>query len=857
MNKHFKKILAGIVSATMVLSSFSAFAADNDIRVVFGDMDDASEIIVEDIAIDNETPEVAEDAEIMPDFVAEDEIVNDEALEADEDTDTILEFPDAEATEEETKTPDMSVWDIPTLIDLNEKLSAPVALSSSIIANGTCGTKLTWTLDSDGTLTIDGTGNMSGYGDPTTSAQAPWYKYVDSIKRLVLNNDITSIGNYAFAKCTNLTGNLVIPDSVTSIGESAFWECSGLTGKLVIPDTVTSIGSAAFWKCSGFTGNLVIPEGITEIGSHTFAECRGLTGNLVIPEGVTDIGIGAFQSCSGFTGELIIPDSVTKIGNSAFNSCSGLTGNLVIPKDVTVIENSAFYHCTNLTGNLVLPNGVTKIGLKAFSFCSGFTGDLIIPDSVTNIEEYAFFECSSFDGKLNISDSVTKIGATAFYGCSGFTGELIIPNSVTYIDGSAFYGCSGFTGELIIPDSVTKIGNSAFNGCSGLTGNLVIPDSVTSIGNNAFGNCRDISDMYIPQEEDSLSTGGFPNRVHWKYDLSKCTATISDYICTGEAIVPDESSITVKSPKGKTLYYGTDYVIESAKNNVAVGVAYAHIAPPSGGISIESQDVPFNIIGIDISPAIVTFPEDISWQGEPACPEITVVLDGTTLYKDKDYTVEYSDNNGEGTGKATITGIGKYINSKTEDFVIGPFKPWLGKYGKIDINDDTVSATINGEFIYDTTAKEPIPVLVYNFTNETTGIEIPYDMVMGEDFEVLSYEKNVDAGKAIVTIQGIGVFEKETAITFDISARELTDTTIADFPSMEYNKEDICPDTEIKVGDVVMKNGVDYELEYSNNRNAGTATVTIKGKGNLTGTVTKEFEITPRDGSRFTYVIWL
>lgn len=130
-------------------------------------------------------------------------------------------------------------------------------------------------------------------------------------------------------------------------------------------------------------------------------------------------------------------------------------------------------------------------------------------------------------------------------------------------------------------------------------------------------------------------------------------------------------------------------------------------------------------------------------------------------------------------------------------------------------------------------------------------------MVEGEDFEIVSYKNNVNAGTARINIRGIGAFENERMVTFEIAPCELSAATIADIPSYEYCKKDICPDVEIKVGDTVMTNGIDYELSYENNRNRGTATVTITGKGNLTGVTTTTFEITPRDGSKFVYIIWL
>lgn len=677
---------------------------------------------------------------------------------AEDELETILTDNVPEITEVVSETPeptDMSVWDVD---DVGVQL---FSAETTVVPSGKCGDNLTWTLDNEGTLTISGTGDMTS---------TPWLPYQNNLKKLILNEGITSIIGNAFYDCRGLTGNLVIPGSITSIGEWAFGRCRGLTGNLIIPDSITSIGSSAFSGCSGFTGNLIIPDSVTSIGS------------------------GAFSSCSGFDGNLVIPDSVTSIGNSVFSSCSSLTGDLVIP------------------------DSVTSIGEWAFSSCIGLTGNLIIPDSVTSIGRYAFDNCSSF------------------------------------------------TGELVIPDSVISIGEHAFSGCSGFTGNLVIPDSVTSIGRYAFSICGDLDDMYIPRTEDSIETGDFPNRVHWAYDLSKCTAVINDFTVTGSAITPTEKEITVTSPNGKTLYYGTDYVIDRISNNVNVGTATARIVPPEGGISTSSQDVPFNIVGIDLSGAEVTFPDNITWDGAAVEPEPTVVVDGKTLVKGTDYTITYSNNvftaddfptkDTTHTATATIKGIGSYIGSLSKEFEVGGFKP--DGWDSVDISlSNLVSVTVDGAFIYNGTEHKPTPKLVYHFVNPTTNVAIDYDMVEGEDFEIVSYEDNINAGEAIVTVEGIGEFKNMLDIAFDISPCELSAATIADIPSFEYCKKDICPDVEIKVGDTVTTNGVDYELSYENNRNRGTATVTITGKGNLAGVTTTTFEITPRDGSKFVYIIWL
>ena len=121
------------------------------------------------------------------------------------------------------------------------------ALAADIIATGTCGANgdnLTWTLDSDGLLTISGTGAMADY-DGTF---APWYAYVSDIKALAIENGVTTIGQTAFYNCDGLS-EVVIPDGVISIGAGVFANCSNLTSA-IIPDGVVSIEDELFFNCN-------------------------------------------------------------------------------------------------------------------------------------------------------------------------------------------------------------------------------------------------------------------------------------------------------------------------------------------------------------------------------------------------------------------------------------------------------------------------------------------------------------------------------------------------------------------------------------------------------------------------------
>ena len=351
-----------------------------------------------------------------------------------------------------------------------------------------------------------GTANAAQFSAVCSTGQTLYYNITDATNHYV---EITCPGNPYNGQWdgfTKPTGAITLPSSVTyngvnytvkAIGEFAFYKCSGLTGTLTIPSSVNTIGNDAFNGCSGFTGSLTIPNSVTTIGPQAFAECSGFNGSLSIPNSVTTIGFGAFGWCPNFTGTLTLPNSLAAIEDFTFFLDSGFTGSLTIPNTVTSIGESAFGDC-GFTGTLTLGNSLTSIGVYAFDYCTGFTGSLSIPNSVTTIGNCAFRGCTGFTGSLTLGNSVTTIGNWAFFNCFRFTGSLIIPNSVTTIGNLAFDNCFGFTGSLTIGTGVTSMGTSAFSYCSGLTSIMVLPETPPVLGTDAFDGVPSAIPVYVP-----------------------------------------------------------------------------------------------------------------------------------------------------------------------------------------------------------------------------------------------------------------------------------------------------------------------------------------------------------------------
>ena len=274
------------------------------------------------------------------------------------------------------------------------------ALAADILDSGTCGAEgdgsnLTWTLDSEGVLTISGSGDMRDY-----DYSSPWYENGNQIQSVFMANGVTSIGNFAFNECTSLT-SMTIPDSVTCIGNCAFRECSSLAS-VTIPDSVTSIGVYAFCACTSLK-SVTIPDSVTSIGNYAFSYCTSLTG-IWVDEGNSHYFSDAsgvlfnkdktvLAQCPGaFSGSYAIPDGVTSINDAAFVNCESLT-SVTIPDGVTNIGYEVFAGCTSLA-NMVLPNGVTRIGAEAFDWCTSMKS-ITIPDGVTSIGYDAFSNCKS------------------------------------------------------------------------------------------------------------------------------------------------------------------------------------------------------------------------------------------------------------------------------------------------------------------------------------------------------------------------------------------------------------------------------------------------------------------------------
>ena len=228
--------------------------------------------------------------------------------------------------------------------------------AADLIDSGSCGKNATWELYKDGTLYIKGTGAMQDYNwnyNETTkivTTGAPWHdSHSASVKKLVVEDGITSIGNEAFSDCESLV-SAELAEGITSIGDGTFTACRDLE-KINIPNSVTSIGYDAFDSCWTLP-SLELPSGLSKLESSavSFTAIKELT----VPHGVKVVDSYLVAYNDNLT-TVTLEEGVEEIWHRAFWGCEKLN-NITIPRSVKKIEGEAFLECTSLKSVTISKN---------------------------------------------------------------------------------------------------------------------------------------------------------------------------------------------------------------------------------------------------------------------------------------------------------------------------------------------------------------------------------------------------------------------------------------------------------------------------------------------------------------------
>ena len=418
--------------------------------------------------------------------------------------------------------------------------------------SGTCGDNLTWELKEDGTFVVSGTGPMYDYKfdyEYEYIPMVPWVAFRSQIKKVVIDEGVTSIGSYSFYECPNLT-EVIIGNDVERIEEMAFSH-NNYVEKLTVGTGLKYVSSAGYGVWNGWVHLKEIHisdlsawytiEGEMPCGWEDYGgTCLYLNGDkiteITVPDNVTSIRDGAFEGYSGIT-KITIPDSVNSIGNFAFALCPDLKevyyeGN--VEQWIKINRNGPAFNGFPYTGkdvninlyidktlvtDLVVPDSVTEIGDYAFSNCSTLSS-VYIPQSVKTIGKEVFANCDKLNN-VEMSDGVETIGAFAF--CqSSLLESIVLPDSVTVVGEWAFEDCKNLK-SCTFSRNLENISERMFSDCVSLK-NITLPEKIMTIGASAFEGCTSLETVETKGNLKTLENSCFSGCI----SLSK--VTLSDQV---------------------------------------------------------------------------------------------------------------------------------------------------------------------------------------------------------------------------------------------------------------------------------------------------------------------------------------
>ncbi|MGV8083943.1 MAG: OmpL47-type beta-barrel domain-containing protein [Coriobacteriia bacterium] len=345
---------------------------------------------------------------------------------------------------------------------------------------------------------------------------------------------------------------------------------------------------------------------------------------------------------------------------------------------------------------------------------------------------------------------------------------------------------------------------------------------------------------YYYYDYNGLRTSTYTS--NWRYyQWSSIAYAKSSYVYTGNPIIPslaitdsggtatfdpDDYTVTVKQSTpgegGGVTNVGSAYTVTIAgradKPHLR-GTTATNASTFTGTFSITPANLSDGSVNVSVAEGF--------YSGGPVTPAVifTDASTGATLnFKaGTDYTVSYSNNTGIGTGHATITPTGSNVTGSavTRDFAIT---------GATDISGATITA---------------IPDQVYTGSAITPTLTVKdgaTPLVLGTDYTV-SYSGNVNVGTATATITGKGEYGGTKSATFKITAKAISSATIGAIPEQTRTGSAVTPTVTVTDGGKTLVKDTDYTVAYANNVEVGTATVTITGKGNYTGTKNATFTI--------------
>lgn len=385
--------------------------------------------------------------------------------------------------------------------------------------------------------------------------------YASTIKHVIIEEGIRSIGGTAFMSCSQLS-DIVLPNSLVSIGSQAFQWCVKLKS-IIIPPKVKELSLLLFASCDSLS-SIILPDSLLIIRAGALSGCQALK-SITLPNLVTILEERAFMACTAIT-SFVASDSLKTIDGLTFSGCTALK-NVILNESLTIIKGESAFGCCTSLDSIYIPNGVTSIGTLTFSGCSALRA-VSMGTGLSSIGKQAFYECHalehfdidegnpylcSIDGVVYNRDTTNLV----LYPIGRKITEYSILNGVANLLDMSFQLCTTIQ-TLFIPNSVSKIGMGTFTGCSSLSTIVCEATIPPQLGSYTFfysflGGVHPI-DLYVPDASVSL----YENANQWK-DLT--IHPLSEYYSSLKDITDKIDNLH----GNKIIYLGHLYIVHDNK----------------------------------------------------------------------------------------------------------------------------------------------------------------------------------------------------------------------------------------------------------------------------------------------------
>ena len=276
----------------------------------------------------------------------------------------------------------------------------------------------------------------------------------EQVTRYILGDEIKSIGDFAFYKCSNLT-SVIISNSVTSIGVGVFENCSGLTS-VTIPNSVTSIGGSAFSGCSSLT-SVTIPNSVTSIGYGAFYGCSSLTSVTMESTTPPSMSGAAFDNFNKNLPKIYVPCGSLDAYKTADGWHSYYSKIQYVPAQYSITFFDSDYGQYDYAPPSVCDNELTAVPNEGYHFVSWADGNMDNPRTI-KLTQDTVMEAIFAINTYNVTVTYNHDHGTV----TGETGVFEHFSEITYeaIPNYGYHFSRWSDGKTANPRTITITGNT-------------------------------------------------------------------------------------------------------------------------------------------------------------------------------------------------------------------------------------------------------------------------------------------------------------------------------------------------------------------------------------------------------------